>query len=128
MHHITLHPIISYYITSHHILSYYITSYHIIASHNIYYIMCIGFLTPASLHYVRNHGPPPRGSWKDHRISLGGLSPSPIVISMSDLWTLPRHSVAALLGNVSLSLSFSSLSIYMFLSMNNHVSSYTILY
>jgi len=60
-------------------------------------LMKKGFLTPASLHYVRNHGPPPKGSWKDHRISLGGLCPSPIEISMSDLWTLPRHSVAVLL-------------------------------
>ena len=66
--------------------------------------MCIGFLTPASLHYVRNHGPPPKGSWKDHRISLGGLCPSPIEISMSDLWTLPRHSVAVLLGTITLSI------------------------
>ena len=64
--------------------------------------MCIGFLTPASLHYVRNHGPPPKGSWKDHRISLGGLCPSPIEISMSDLWTLPRHSVAVLLGTITI--------------------------
>lgn len=58
----------------------------------------IGFLTPSSLHYVRNHGPPPKASWKDHRIHLGGLAPSPITITMADLWALPRHSIPALLG------------------------------
>jgi len=30
-----------------------------------------GFITPTSLHYVRNHGPVPKLSWDTHRLHVG---------------------------------------------------------
>jgi nitrate reductase (NAD(P)H) len=36
-----------------------------------------GLITPAPLHYVRNHGPVPRLHWDTHRISVCGMVHSP---------------------------------------------------
>eukprot|EP00983_Pelagomonas_calceolata_P057763 1145209-Pelagomonas_calceolata.AAC.2 len=31
-------------------------------------LMAAGFITPPSIHYVRNHGPAPRIRWEEHRL------------------------------------------------------------
>ena len=56
-------------------------------------LMQKGFITPASLHYVRNHGAAPPIIWEEHKIHISGLVPTPIVLTMTDLLKLPRHSV-----------------------------------
>ncbi|KAK9825864.1 hypothetical protein WJX81_005959 [Elliptochloris bilobata] len=45
-------------------------------------------ITPASLHYVRNHGAVPRLSWGAHRLSVGGLVERPATFSMDQLLEL----------------------------------------
>ena len=52
-----------------------------------------GFITPSSLHYVRSHGSTPRGSWESHRISIGGLAPSQLVLTMDELVKMPHVSL-----------------------------------
>lgn len=44
-----------------------------------------GFITPASLHYVRNHGAVPKLSWDTHSLSIGGMVNKPITLSMDDI-------------------------------------------
>ena len=44
-----------------------------------------GPVTPASLHYVRSHGPVPRLGWNTHRLSVGGLVERPATFSMDQL-------------------------------------------
>ena len=34
-------------------------------------LMSRGFITPVSLHYVRNHGPVPKLAWETHRLNIG---------------------------------------------------------
>jgi len=48
-------------------------------------LMAAGFITPVSLHIVRNHGAVPKLDWKTHRIEIGGLVEKPMSISMDDL-------------------------------------------
>jgi len=43
------------------------------------------FLTPSSLHYVRNHGAVPKLTWEEHTIDIGGEVSSPMTISMDEL-------------------------------------------
>mmetsp|Transcript_20965 Transcript_20965/g.30209 ORF Transcript_20965/g.30209 Transcript_20965/m.30209 type:complete len:879 (+) Transcript_20965:117-2753(+) len=46
------------------------------------------FITPSSLHYVRNHGACPQLKWEDHKVKIGGDSScvtSPFEISMDEL-------------------------------------------
>lgn len=52
-----------------------------------------GFITPRSLHYVRNHGAAPSIKWEDHVIHIGGLVPKPIQLKMKDIVSLPSHSL-----------------------------------
>ena len=52
-----------------------------------------GFITPISLHYVRNHGPPPKSTWSEHKIYIGGIVPKHTTITMADLLSLPTHSL-----------------------------------
>jgi len=52
------------------------------------------FLTPPSLHYVRNHGACPRLTWEEHTIEVGGPGVSkPMELSMDELVALaePRE-------------------------------------
>lgn len=44
-----------------------------------------GFITPTSLHYVRNHGPVPQIQWSQHRLSICGLVDRPAVFTMDQL-------------------------------------------
>ncbi|GBG83203.1 hypothetical protein CBR_g36817 [Chara braunii] len=47
-----------------------------------------GFITPSSLHYVRNHGHVPRGEWDTWRIEIrGGAVSSPTFLTMDDIAT-----------------------------------------
>lgn len=43
------------------------------------------FITPSSLHYVRNHGACPKLTWEDHTIQIGGLVSTPLEMSMDEL-------------------------------------------
>ncbi|GBF87848.1 nitrate reductase [Raphidocelis subcapitata] len=52
-------------------------------------LMGCGFITPPSIHYVRNHGAVPKLEWGTHRIELGGLVERPLTISMDDLVSMP---------------------------------------
>jgi nitrate reductase (NAD(P)H) len=49
------------------------------------------FLTPASLHYVRNHGACPRLTWEEHTICIGGQVGRPMELSMDELVNLAPH-------------------------------------
>src|ERR1043165_2698101 len=48
-----------------------------------------GFITPTSLHYVRNHGPVPKLSWDTHEVVIDGDVPKPLILSMDDIANLP---------------------------------------
>jgi nitrate reductase (NAD(P)H) len=43
------------------------------------------FLTPSSLHYVRNHGACPRLKWEEHSILIGGNVPNKMELTMDEL-------------------------------------------
>ena len=44
------------------------------------------FITPSSLHYVRNHGACPKLKWEDHTVIFGGpCATNPFEISMDEL-------------------------------------------
>ncbi|CAM9153461.1 unnamed protein product, partial [Heterosigma akashiwo] len=43
-----------------------------------------GFITPTSLHYVRNHGACPNLDWSSHRVKVSGLVDKPMELSMAD--------------------------------------------
>ena len=51
------------------------------------------FITPSSLHYVRNHGACPRLSWDEHTLCIGGpLVPNPLEVTMDQLAAMePRE-------------------------------------
>ena len=50
------------------------------------------FITPASLHYVRNHGACPRLTWEDHTVLIGGpLVPIPLELSMDQIAAMPAR-------------------------------------
>lgn len=51
------------------------------------------FITPSSLHYVRNHGACPKISWDEHKVSIGGpLVPNPMILSMNQIAAMePRE-------------------------------------
>lgn len=57
-----------------------------------------GFLTPQTVHYVRNHGLVPRLSWHSHRIDISGLVDRPMSISMAELVSLPTVTVPVTLN------------------------------
>ncbi|KAL5704237.1 hypothetical protein ACHQM5_022690 [Ranunculus cassubicifolius] len=48
-------------------------------------LMQHGFITPVALHYVRNHGSVPKGSWKDWTIEVCGLVKRPMRFTMDQL-------------------------------------------
>jgi len=49
------------------------------------------FITPASLHYVRNHGAVPKIQWGEHRLSVGGLVNKQMTFTMDDLLAMPAR-------------------------------------
>ena len=48
-------------------------------------LMNHGFITPDPLHFVRNHGPVPKGDWKDWSVEVTGLVKRPTRITMDQL-------------------------------------------
>lgn len=48
-----------------------------------------GFITPVSLHYVRNHGKCPKISWETHTLTVKGLVNNPMTFTMDDIVKLP---------------------------------------
>ncbi|GJN03749.1 hypothetical protein PR202_ga21225 [Eleusine coracana subsp. coracana] len=48
-------------------------------------LMHHGFITPAPLHYVRNHGVVPRGEWATWAVEVTGLVKRPARLSMDEL-------------------------------------------
>jgi nitrate reductase (NAD(P)H) len=48
-------------------------------------LMRHGFITPAPLHYVRNHGPVPRGDWATWTVEVTGLVRRPARLTMDEL-------------------------------------------
>jgi len=56
------------------------------------------FLTPATLHYVRNHGICPKLCWSSHSIEITGLVDRPIKLTMDELVKLPKISVPVTLN------------------------------
>lgn len=57
------------------------------------HLMSYGFITPPSIHFVRNHGAAPQLSWKTHRIEINGLVDRPMSISMDELAALPSVTI-----------------------------------
>ncbi len=60
-------------------------------------LMKRGWLTPTSLHYVRNHGPVPRRDWGGHTVSIGGLVDTPRTFTMDELVALPSVTIVCTL-------------------------------
>lgn len=52
-----------------------------------------GFITPVSLHYVRNHGKCPNLAWDQHRLSISGLVKKELTFTMEDLTALPKITI-----------------------------------
>jgi nitrate reductase (NAD(P)H) len=51
-----------------------------------------GFITPSSLHYVRNHGACPKLTWEEHTVTVEGSGvPNPHEFSMDELVNMPRQ-------------------------------------
>lgn len=48
-------------------------------------LMSHGFITPAPLHYVRNHGPVPMATWDDWTVEVTGLVKRPTRFTMAQL-------------------------------------------
>lgn len=48
-------------------------------------LMAAGFITPVSLHIVRNHGAVPKLDWSTHRIEIGGMVEKPTSLTMDAL-------------------------------------------
>ncbi|GKU87696.1 hypothetical protein SLEP1_g2055 [Rubroshorea leprosula] len=48
-------------------------------------LMHHGFITPVPLHYVRNHGTVPKGSWDEWAVEVTGLVKRPTVFTMDQL-------------------------------------------
>ena len=52
------------------------------------------FITPSSLHYVRNHGACPKLSWDEHKIKVGGsLVPKPTEFTMDQIVAMPVREI-----------------------------------
>jgi nitrate reductase (NAD(P)H) len=52
-------------------------------------LMASGFITPPSIHYVRNHGAAPKIMWGDHKLTINGLVDNPITLTMDELLAMP---------------------------------------
>ena len=56
-----------------------------------------GFITPAALHYVRNHGAVPKLKWEEHTLTISGLVDKPTTFTMDDILKLPSRELPVLL-------------------------------
>nr|ACF22999.1 nitrate reductase [Chlorella vulgaris] len=55
------------------------------------------YITPPSLHYVRNHGAVPQIQWEEHRLVVNGLVNKPLTFTMDDILRLPSVDVTCTL-------------------------------
>jgi len=57
------------------------------------------FITPTSLHYVRNHGASPRLKWEDHKICVGGsLVSTKLELSMDEISEMESREIPVTLA------------------------------
>ncbi|KAF5831631.1 Mo-co oxidoreductase dimerization domain-containing protein [Dunaliella salina] len=56
-------------------------------------LMAAGFITPPSIHYVRNHGPAPRIRWDEHRLQVNGLVERPMTLTMDQIVAMPSVTI-----------------------------------
>ena len=56
-------------------------------------LMGAGFITPSSLHYVRNHGAVPKCEWATHTLTVDGLVDKPTTFTMDDLLAMPAREI-----------------------------------
>ncbi|CAG8482950.1 2965_t:CDS:2 [Paraglomus brasilianum] len=56
-------------------------------------LMDQGFLTPNSLHYVRNHGPVPKLQWETHRLVVEGFVKKTLTFSMDEITAMPSRTI-----------------------------------
>jgi nitrate reductase (NAD(P)H) len=56
-------------------------------------LMASGFITPPSIHYVRNHGAVPKLAWESHTITINGLVEQQLTISMDELVAMPSVTI-----------------------------------
>lgn len=56
-----------------------------------------GFITPVSLHFVRNHGPVPKLDWDTHRFQVDGVVDRPAEFTMDELLQFPTVSIPVML-------------------------------
>lgn len=53
-----------------------------------------GFITPVSLHYVRNHGAVPKLDWDSHRVHVSGMVDHSMTFSVPELISLlPTYTI-----------------------------------
>lgn len=52
-----------------------------------------GFITPPSLHYVRNHGYVPDCKWETHRVEVKGLVEKPLALTMDEIVAMPSFTI-----------------------------------
>ena len=52
-------------------------------------LMSHGFITPPSIHYVRNHGAAPKIKWNEHRLVIDGLVERPMSLAMDEIVAMP---------------------------------------
>eukprot|EP00588_Corethron_pennatum_P001902 CAMPEP_0194297980 /NCGR_PEP_ID=MMETSP0169-20130528/59908_1 /TAXON_ID=218684 /ORGANISM="Corethron pennatum, Strain L29A3" /LENGTH=942 /DNA_ID=CAMNT_0039047911 /DNA_START=612 /DNA_END=3440 /DNA_ORIENTATION=- len=51
------------------------------------------FITPSSLHYVRNHSAVPKLEWDTHTLLVGGVVSSPLELSMDEIAAMPPREI-----------------------------------
>lgn len=56
-------------------------------------LMDAGFVTPVSLHLVRNHGAVPKLDWNSHRVEITGLVDRPMSLTMDEILKFPTVTV-----------------------------------
>lgn len=60
-------------------------------------LMAAGPVTPAALHYVRNHGACPRAGWDTHRVTVSAPGAADRAWTMDELAALPSATLPVLL-------------------------------
>lgn len=61
-------------------------------------VMKQGWLTPVSMHFVRNHGAVPRLEWDTHRIHITGLVDKDVEITMDEIAQLPAVTIPCMIS------------------------------
>ena len=56
-------------------------------------LMSHGFITPATLHYVRNHSAVPHCEWETHTLRVGGMVEKPMTFTMDQLAAMPAREI-----------------------------------